>query len=58
MKHLTRYAFHYVAVLTAAVAVVALLASAADPKPAGASKQVVAVQANTAHASATMNVPF
>jgi len=59
VKDLTTYALSYAAVLTAAIAVVGLLASTIDPAPAGASEpQVVVVQADTTHAAATMNIPF
>lgn len=59
MKDLTTYALSYAAVLTAAIAVVGLLASTLDPAPAGASEpQAVMAQANTTHAAATMNIPF
>ena len=59
MKDLTTYALCYAAVLTAAIAVMGLLASTIDFAPAGAAEpQVVAVQADTTHVAATMNIPF
>lgn len=59
MKDLTTYALCHAAVLTAAIAVIGLLATAPDPLPAEASgPQLTVVQADTTHAVATMNIPF
>lgn len=59
MKDLTTYALSYAAVLTAAIAVMGLIASTADPVQAEpAEAQVAAAQPATAHAAATMNIPF
>lgn len=59
MKDLTTYALGYAAILIAAIAVMGLLASTADPATAGTPEpQVVVVQADTTHVAATMNIPF
>jgi hypothetical protein len=59
VKDLTTYALSYAAVLTAAIAVMGLLASTIDPARLRASEpEAMVVQADTAHAAATMNIPF
>lgn len=59
MKDLTTYVLGYAAILTAAIAVMGLLASTADPATAGMSEpQAVVFQADTTQVAATMNIPF
>lgn len=59
MKDLTTYALSLAAVLTAAIAVVGLLSSTIDPPRARAAEpEVMVAQADTAHAPASMNIPF
>lgn len=59
MKDLTTYALSFAAVLTAAIAVIGLLSTTIDPPSARAGEpEVMVVQADTAHAAATMNIPF
>lgn len=58
MKDLTTYALSYAALLTAAIAVMGLLASTFDPASARAPEpQIVVVQADATPAT-TMNLPF
>lgn len=59
MKDLTTYALSLAAVLTAAIAVIGLLTTTIDPpNPRADTPEVMVVQADTAHAAATMNIPF
>ena len=59
MKDLTTYALSFAAVLTAAIAVIGMLSTTIDPPSVRAdAPEVMVVQADTAHAAATMNIPF
>ena len=58
MKDLTTYALCYAALLTAAIAIMGLLASTFDPVAAGAPEPQVVVVQTDATPPTTMNLPF
>ena len=58
VKDLTTYALGYAALLTAAIAVMGLLASTADPATPDTNETQVAIVQADAMPATTMNVPF